>query len=397
MAYTIIPPQDPGAGTVAPTDLTGFTVKRIPFGSAATALEDVADLTYDKTTHDLTLSVAESGGTVGATLTNSSNTASSDARYLINSGGTSAGDAVLQWGITGGQQYTIGVDNSVSGDPLVLSVGTALGTTDVYSINASGEMNMGTGIPVSGEKFHVRTAGDTDVGVETTATANKATVKAIAGVNSVRMIQYGSTASGSTDGVSNANLGVIQTAGTGTKILLSCPNSADEIIFACNGAVVARINGSANFLLGTATSVASTRFRIDASKSVASAAGAVWDGIDSIAPTLTLSGSTNITTATGVNAMTLRGPTITAASALTVTAASTLYIAAAPAGAGAGPATLTNAYSIWVDAGLTRFDGNGTQIFELPADATAGVAVIISGRIPVKIGGATMYLRYYTD
>jgi hypothetical protein len=54
-------------------------------------------------------------------------------------------------------------------------------------------------------------------------------------------------------------------------------------------------------------------------------------------------------------------------------------------------------YSIWVDAGLSRFDGDGTNVFELPADATdptsgGGAA---TGRIPVKIGGSTVYLAYY--
>jgi hypothetical protein len=54
-------------------------------------------------------------------------------------------------------------------------------------------------------------------------------------------------------------------------------------------------------------------------------------------------------------------------------------------------------YAIWVDAGLSRFDGDGSDVFELPADATdptsgGGAA---AGRIPVKIGGVTKYLAYY--
>lgn len=239
MTYTPIPQSDPGTGTVAPGDLTGFTVKRIPFGSAATALEDVADLTYDKTTHDLSLSVAESGGTVGTTLTNTSNTASSDARDLINSGGTSAGDAVSQIGVSGGQQYSYGVDNSVSGDPFVFSVGTALGTTDVYSINASGEMNIGTGIPVSGEKLRVRTAGDTDVGFETTTTSAKTTIKAIAGALSARLVQQGSTAAGTTNAINNTSLTLVQTSAG--SIMMTAPDSTSILYFAVNGAVKGQI------------------------------------------------------------------------------------------------------------------------------------------------------------
>ena len=57
----------------------------------------------------------------------------------------------------------------------------------------------------------------------------------------------------------------------------------------------------------------------------------------------------------------------------------------------------SDTYAIWVDSGLARFDGNGTRVFELPADATdptsgGGAA---AGRIPVLIGGVTKYLAYY--
>jgi hypothetical protein len=81
---------------------------------------------------------------------------------------------------------------------------------------------------------------------------------------------------------------------------------------------------------------------------------------------------------------------------LTVTNSATVYIANSPAGAGAGPATITNKYSIWVDAGISRFDGDGTHVYELPADATGNTSAA-SGRIPVKIGAATKYIRYYDD
>jgi hypothetical protein len=51
-------------------------------------------------------------------------------------------------------------------------------------------------------------------------------------------------------------------------------------------------------------------------------------------------------------------------------------------------------YALFVDAGLSRFDGDGTDVFELPADATANGAAQV-GRIPVSIGGGTQYLYYY--
>ena len=54
-------------------------------------------------------------------------------------------------------------------------------------------------------------------------------------------------------------------------------------------------------------------------------------------------------------------------------------------------------YAIWVDNGLVRLDGDGTHVWELPADATdptsgGGAA---TGRIPASIGGGTVYIPYY--
>jgi hypothetical protein len=46
---------------------------------------------------------------------------------------------------------------------------------------------------------------------------------------------------------------------------------------------------------------------------------------------------------------------------------------------------------------LARFGGNGTHVFELPADATAGADVTIDGRIPILVAGTTKYIRYYAD
>ena len=58
----------------------------------------------------------------------------------------------------------------------------------------------------------------------------------------------------------------------------------------------------------------------------------------------------------------------------------------------------TSNYGLWVDASLTRLDGDGTHILEVPSDNTdptsgGGAA---TGRIPISIGGATRYIPYYT-
>jgi hypothetical protein len=107
-----------------------------------------------------------------------------------------------------------------------------------------------------------------------------------------------------------------------------------------------------------------------------------------------------VTFATGAltdqRAIRVSAPTYAFAGASTLTNPSTLYIDNAPV-LGAN-ATFTNGpYALFVDAGLTRLDGNGTHVLELPADATdptggGGAAV---GRIPVLIGGVTRYLAYF--
>ena len=116
------------------------------------------------------------------------------------------------------------------------------------------------------------------------------------------------------------------------------------------------------------------------------------------AHTITYSVATGSTAACGVAGVRIDQITVaqnTGAGTLTVTNAASLYISNAPV-AGTGSA-ITNAYAIFVDAGLARFDGNGTRVFELPADATAGVTALNTGRVPVLIGGTTFYLRYFVD
>jgi hypothetical protein len=81
---------------------------------------------------------------------------------------------------------------------------------------------------------------------------------------------------------------------------------------------------------------------------------------------------------------------LTLGSGTTVTAASTIYV-------GGAPTEGVNNYAIFSNAGLNRFNGDGSNVFELPEDdtdptSTGGAAV---GRIPVKIGGSTHYIAYY--
>jgi hypothetical protein len=82
------------------------------------------------------------------------------------------------------------------------------------------------------------------------------------------------------------------------------------------------------------------------------------------------------------------------AGAVTITDAATVYIQNHPIPG--TDVTITNRWALWVDGGKARFDGDGTNVFELPADTTANATGTV-GRIPVLIGGTTRYLRYYAD
>ncbi len=105
--------------------------------------------------------------------------------------------------------------------------------------------------------------------------------------------------------------------------------------------------------------------------SKASAAGSTWDALTLPAATLTLTGGVAVTTATGLNEVSVYGPTITSSSATAVTNAATFYVAAAPVAGGS--VTITNAYGIWSDSGANRLDGNvligGSSTTPLPTTA----------------------------
>jgi hypothetical protein len=112
------------------------------------------------------------------------------------------------------------------------------------------------------------------------------------------------------------------------------------------------------------------------SPTVASAGGAVWDGM-SVGGTLTLTGTT-LTSALSLTA--LAAPTITAGSAVTVTDAATLNIAGAPVAAGS--AVLTNSWALRVASGNTflggnlRFSGSGsaaTALIQIANTANTGI------------------------
>lgn len=80
-----------------------------------------------------------SGVTNSFTVFNDSDTASSQARTIIATGGTSAGDPWLNFKINGTTDWSVGIDNDDS-DIWKLSQGNALGTNDTLIAYTTGEV-----------------------------------------------------------------------------------------------------------------------------------------------------------------------------------------------------------------------------------------------------------------
>lgn len=108
--------------------------------------------------------------------------------------------------------------------------------------------------------------------------------------------------------------------------------------------------------MGTnATATLAYGLRVGGATTQVSASGFIYQAINVPSHTLTITGTTQVTS-TSIAGVGIGQLTLTDASALTVNNAASLYISAAPIAAGS--VTLTNSYSFWVDGGNTRLDGN---------------------------------------
>lgn len=103
-----------------------------------------------------------------------------------------------------------------------------------------------------------------------------------------------------------------------------------------------------------ATITVSSAAQIAGTASLATVAGLVSSAVRIPSYTLTLTGTTQVTS-TGPAGIYVGAITVTNAGAGTVDTAAAVYIAAAPVAADL--AVITNSYAIWVDAGTSRFDG----------------------------------------
>ncbi len=88
----------------------------------------------------LAISRTFSGGSVGLSIQNPSNTAGAQAILQLGVGGTSAtGDPFIQFGVTGAQNTAFGVDVS-DGSTVKLSLGNTLGSSDAIVVTQGGQV-----------------------------------------------------------------------------------------------------------------------------------------------------------------------------------------------------------------------------------------------------------------
>jgi hypothetical protein len=121
-----------------------------------------------------TLDVNTSGNSSGFRVTNGTN--GQDINCLISNGGTTAGDDSLldlsvaagagdpkiRFSISGTENFEMGIDNTDS-DLFKISNGTALGTSDLLTLNSGGSMFLGATAAVDGEFVNISKNGTTKV------------------------------------------------------------------------------------------------------------------------------------------------------------------------------------------------------------------------------------------
>lgn len=108
---------------------------------------------------------------------------------------------------------------------------------------------------------------------------------------------------------------------------------------------------------------------------------------------VSLTGIVGLTAAASIAGLRVGALTInTTGLGVVVTSVASVYIAGAPTPGAL--VTLTDTYSLWCDAGIARFDGNGTHVFQLPT--AASVAATVTRTVAFKDGVTTYYLMAST-
>jgi hypothetical protein len=308
-----------GAGPFVPTEIL--------FGGALGGFAQSTGLVWDETTLgglSTTITWNAGGTTFNGLKLNVVNTASAAASRLLS----------LQ--LSSVPKFTV----DVGGDTWVA---TRIGVNGVVD----------TDYEVKATKATV--AGTSHIGAVSTNANSRAAISAVTDSgNLLTMRSFGSTwAAADFFGLTLVNGGVLASNGSGDLAIGTV--GAGNLKFATTNVVRATVTDGGNFLLGTSTNVASSQLRILATKSITAAAGSIWNGVDVMAATATLTGGATPVTRLGF--VNIEIPTIIAATPTVVVAAATLYLPGAPLGGGAGPVVITQPNTLHIATGNAQFGG----------------------------------------
>lgn len=88
----------------------------------------------------------------------------SDALVQAAVAAPTSGDPYFSWSVAGAQSYVMGIDNSVAGDPLVGSVGGAIGTANWLQVDASRNVTLPVSLTVNSGADGMTILGNTKIG-----------------------------------------------------------------------------------------------------------------------------------------------------------------------------------------------------------------------------------------
>lgn len=233
----------------------------------------------------LAIAASTGGGAVAATISNTSTSASSDAKTTISVNSGTAGDPFSIFDISGVIDWSIGVDNSDS-DKFKISKAATLGTNDIVAIDTNGN-TVHTGAALQAITSNAGAA--VEVRAQNTSTAASSDAKVVISANSATagdpFVSFDiSGVQGWVAGVDNSDSDKFK-IGTG-----SAPGAGDLLTITTAGVVTA---GS---FVGGLTGNASTATTATTANAVASNA-VDTAGIQALAVTTAKIADANVTTA----------------------------------------------------------------------------------------------------
>lgn len=132
------------------------------------------------TAGDIIASRSSAAGEVTVEVTNSDNTsADSDAFVEVAVGGTSSGNPGIRFQISGGQNYSMGIDNASASDDLLIGGDNDVGTDPILRIAEAGDVTVEKGnliINAAAKQLQIQGGAVTDFIGQATLTAGTVTV-----------------------------------------------------------------------------------------------------------------------------------------------------------------------------------------------------------------------------